>query len=215
MNPAISPLSWNGGTVTWLMALANYRFRQTSRRCRVSQHACSLPGRRSRSPRRRRSSAETVPRPGRGQRGRTEIRSPPPTLQLLRRKGTFRSLLESRRRTGHSRPLTLITPADRGVAAAGYPESRGVSGRRPRGRPQSAGVINVADAEMGHAIGPDGSAEHGPQVVGDGPFQLVEGARRRVAVGAPALELHGVPKTGSLHVVVSNLHDQLGAYSHE
>src|SRR5919198_913253 len=55
------------------------------------------------------------------------------------------------------------------------------------------------------------AAQHVRQVEGGGPLQLLVAAGARVAVGPPAAELGGVPEAAALHVVVGDLHHQLGA----
>ena len=59
---------------------------------------------------------------------------------------------------------------------------------------------------------PSGGPEDLGQLVGDRRVQLVVGARRRVAVGAPAHEGRGVAEAVVLQVVVGHLADPLGAH---
>src|SRR5260221_192954 len=66
--------------------------------------------------------------------------------------------------------------------------------------------------------GPDDSwlsSQYVGEVKADRLLKLTETARRRVAVGAPADELRCVPEPGSLHVVVPDLDDALGAQRDE
>src|SRR4051794_32995581 len=58
-------------------------------------------------------------------------------------------------------------------------------------------------------------AEDPSEVVAHRLLQLLVAARLRVAVGAPAPELGGVPEAAALHVVVGDLEHQLGPQRRE
>src|SRR4051794_32960415 len=57
--------------------------------------------------------------------------------------------------------------------------------------------------------------QHVGQVVGNGLLQLVVAAALRIAVGAPATELGGVPEPPALHVVVGDLDHEVGPQRRE
>src|SRR3954464_11309725 len=77
-------------------------------------------------------------------------------------------------------------------------------------RPQTA-AVRAERRCMINSVGggPVGSpVEHLSEVVAHRDLELVVGAAARLAIGAPAQELAGVPQPAALQLVVLDLHDQ-------
>src|SRR4051812_5313410 len=112
---------------------------------------------------------------------------------------------------GGGPPLIARRPLrDRGSAPRGG-VGADMSPRPPDQRFSLAQPTNVAI--LGHR-----RAEPGDDVVeleGDRLFELLVGARARLAVGPPPCELGGVPEPRALHVVVTHLDHPFRSQRHE